>query len=325
MGSKKLYVSIQMGEYARAAKTRIIKNERLNPVWNESFHIYCAHNVSEILVMLKEAKPVGAEVIGQTKVPVSDILSGQEIDRSYELFEPNDNPLNNGLARIHIRMQYFDISTDPFYGRGCVDHKYPGVPYTFFKQYSGCKLTLYQDSHVPDTFDPKIYLSNGKLHEFHRCWEDIYKAISGAKHLIYVTGWSIYTKIELVRDPNRPIEGAQGLTLGQLLKNKASEGVRVNILVWDDRTSVGFIKKNGIMGTHDEDTEEYFKGSDVNCVLCGRNPDNGLSVVQEIEISTMFTHHQKTVVVDAPLPGKAYTHKFLHQAICRMQLNEIGG
>jgi len=47
----------------------------------------------------------------------------------------------------------------------------------------------------------------------------------------------------------------------------------------------------------------YFDGSDVNCVLCPRNPDNGQSFVQDLQISTMFTHHQKIVVVDSPLPG----------------------
>jgi phospholipase D1/2 len=33
-------------------------------------------------------------------------------------------------------------------------------------------------------------------------------------------------------------------------------------------------------------------------VLCPRNPDQGRSYVQEAETAAMFTHHQKTVVVD---------------------------
>lgn len=303
-GSSKLYVSIEMGENARVGRTRIITKEPANPVWNESFHIYCAYNVANVVVAVKDDETVGAEVIGQAKVPVTEILSGEEIDQWYDLYNEHGEKLK-GHARIHLRMQYFDISTDPFYGRGVVDHKYPGVPYTYFRQYKGCKLTLYQDSHSLDTFSPKIYLSNGKMHEVHRCWEDIYKAINGAKHFIYITGWSVYTKIELVRDRQRPVKGAEGVTLGELLKKKADEGVRVNMLVWDDRTSVPILKKDGIMATHDEDTEAFFKGSQVNCVLCPRNPDNGLSIVQEIEISTMFTHHQKIVIVDAPLPGKS--------------------
>eukprot|EP00246_Nothoceros_aenigmaticus_P012217 TRINITY_DN367_c0_g1_i2.p1 TRINITY_DN367_c0_g1~~TRINITY_DN367_c0_g1_i2.p1 ORF type:complete len:517 (+),score=110.53 TRINITY_DN367_c0_g1_i2:1151-2701(+) len=59
------------------------------------------------------------------------------------------------------------------------------------------------------------------------------------------------------------------------------------------------------MATHDEDTSAFFEGSQVNCVLCPRNPDDSLSFMQENEIRLMFTHHQKTVIVDAPSPGSS--------------------
>jgi phospholipase D1/2 len=63
------------------------------------------------------------------------------------------------------------------------------------------------------------------------------------------------------------------------------------------------------MATHDEETANYFYGTDVNCVLCGRNPDDSGSLVQDmkisnLKISTMFTHHQKIVVVDHELPNQ---------------------
>jgi len=120
---------------------------------------------------------------------------------------------------------------------------------------------------------------------------------------IVVTGWSVYCEILLVRDPNRPVPESQGVTLGELLKKKAAEGVRVNLLVWDDRTSLEVFHRDGLMATHDEDTLAYFEGSQVNCRLCPRNPDNSLTVVQGLAIGNMFTHHQKNVIVDAPLPG----------------------
>ena len=69
--------------------------------------------------------------------------------------------------------------------------------------------------------------------------------------------WSVYSKITLIRDPNRPKPGGDE-TLGQLLKRRASEGVRVLMLVWDDRTSVGLLKKDGLMATHDEEPLHYF-------------------------------------------------------------------
>ncbi|KAA8540485.1 hypothetical protein F0562_024596 [Nyssa sinensis] len=57
------------------------------------------------------------------------------------------------------------------------------------------------------------------------------------------------------------------------------------------------------MATHDEATEHFFQNTDVHCVLCPRNPDDGGSIIQDIEISTMFTHHQKIVVVDGEMPS----------------------
>jgi hypothetical protein len=43
------------------------------------------------------------------------------------------------------------------------------------------------------------------------------------------------------------------MNLGELLKKKDNEGVRVLMLVWDDRTSVKLLKE-GLMSAHDEDT-----------------------------------------------------------------------
>ncbi|KAG6771426.1 hypothetical protein POTOM_022788 [Populus tomentosa] len=44
------------------------------------------------------------------------------------------------------------------------------------------------------------------------------------------------------------------MILGELLKKKDNEGVRVLMLVWDDRTSLKLLKKEGLMSAHDEDT-----------------------------------------------------------------------
>ncbi|XWS70698.1 hypothetical protein CRYUN_Cryun03dG0069500 [Craigia yunnanensis] len=104
----------------------------------------------------------------------------------------------------------------------------------------------------------------------------------------------------MIRDLKRP-KPEGDLILGELLKMKANEGVRVLMLVWDDRTSVELLKKDGVMASHDEDTRHYFHDIKVHCVLCPRNRDNMHNIVQDIEISTMFPHHQKIVVVDSEL------------------------
>lgn len=300
-GTPKIYASIDL-EKARVGRTRMIENEPNNPKWNESFHIYCGHMASNVIFTVKDDNPIGATLIGRAYLPVRELLEGEEIDRWLEILDGDKNPIKEG-SKIHVRLQFFDVTRDLSFARGIRSTKFPGVPYTFYPQRTGCRVSLYQDAHVSDGFIPKIPLSGGKFYEPHRCWEDVFDAITNAKHFIYITGWSVYTEITLIRDERRQKPGGD-ITLGELLKKKASEGVRVLMLVWDDRTSVGLLKKDGLMATHDEETEQFFQGTDVHCVLCPRNPDDGGSIVQDLQVSTMFTHHQKIVVVDSELPSQ---------------------
>ncbi|KAJ4882103.1 Phospholipase D alpha 2 [Raphanus sativus] len=300
-GEPQLYATIDL-EKARVGRTRKITNEPNNPKWNESFHIYCGHMAKHVIFTVKDDNPIGATLIGRAYIPVEDIFHGEEVDRWVEILDTEKKPVDGG-SKIHVKLQYFGVEKDKNWNRGIKSVKFPGVPYTFFSQRTGCKVSLYQDAHIPGNFVPKIPLAGGKHYEASRCWEDIFDAITNAKHLIYITGWSVYAEISLVRDSRRPKEGGD-VTIGEILKKKASEGVKVILLVWDDRTSVDLLKQDGLMATHDEETENFFRGTDVNCVLCPRNPDDGGSIVQNLQVSTMFTHHQKIVVVDSEMPGR---------------------
>ncbi|XAR50554.1 Phospholipase D [Bertholletia excelsa] len=299
-GTPQIYATVDL-EKARVGRTRILENEVDNPKWHESFHIYCAHLASNVIFTIKDNDPIGATLIGRAYVPVQELLDGEEVDRWVEILDEDKNPIEAG-SKIHVKLQYFDVIQDRNWARGIRSPKYPGVPYTFYSQRQACRVSLYQDAHVSDNFIPKIPLAGGKYYEPHRCWEDIFDAITNARHIIYITGWSVYTEISLIRDSRRQKPGGD-VTLGELLKKKASEGVKVCMLIWDDRTSVGVLKKDGLMATHDEETLNFFQNTDVHCVLCPRNPDNGGSIVQDIQISTMFTHHQKIVVVDTKMPS----------------------
>nr|O04883.1 RecName: Full=Phospholipase D alpha 1; Short=PLD alpha 1; AltName: Full=Choline phosphatase 1; AltName: Full=Phosphatidylcholine-hydrolyzing phospholipase D 1 [Spuriopimpinella brachycarpa]AAB70463.1 phospholipase D [Spuriopimpinella brachycarpa] len=298
-GTPKIYASIDLDK-ARVGRTRMIENEPNNPKWNESFHIYCGHPSTNVIFTVKDDNPIGATLIGRAYLPVHELLEGEEVDKWVEILDEDKNPISEG-SKIHVKLQYFDITQDRNWAHGIRSSKFPGVPYTFFSQRPGCRISLYQDAHVPDNFVPKIPLSGGKFYEPHRCWEDVFDAITNAKHFIYITGWSVYTEFALIRDTRRPKPGGD-IMLGELLKKKADEGVRVLMLVWDDRTSVGLLKKDGLMATHDQETEEYFRDSNVHCVLCLRNPDDGGGIIQGLTISTIFTHHQKIVVVDSEMP-----------------------
>ncbi|XP_072971350.1 phospholipase D alpha 1-like [Typha angustifolia] len=302
-----LYATIDV-ENARLGRTRMIAKEgngsrsQSQIQWNESFHIYCAHWTADVIFTLKSNNPIGASLIGRAYLPVEEIVNGEQVDRWLGILNEERKPVAGGRGRIHVRVQYLAVSKELVnWGKGIINSPIlsAGVPKTFFPQRRGCRVTLYEDAHVPNNLAPRISLAKGRYYEPRRCWEDIFDAITNARQLIYIAGWSIYTNITLIRDPQRPKPGGDA-TLGELLKRKAEEGVRVLILVWDDRTSLGLgpLKKDGLMATHDQDTASYFRGTDVHCILCPRNPDGEGSYVQGFEVATMFTHHQKTVIVD---------------------------
>ncbi|KAM0852684.1 hypothetical protein ACQ4PT_051595 [Festuca glaucescens] len=302
-GSTQLYATIDLGR-ARVGRTRVITGDPVNPRWYEDFHIYCAHFAADVVFSVKVAQPISATLIGRAYLPVKDLLDaeGQEIERRLDVVDTRRKKLSHGPT-IHVRLKFCDVTANRReWGGGVGGARNPGVPYTFFSQRPGCRVTLYQDAHTPDAFAPRIPLAGGRTYEQGRCWEDVFDAISDARHLIYITGWSVYTEITLIRDGSRPRPGGDA-TLGELLKRKASEGVRVLMLVWDDRTSVESLGLTwGKMGTHDAETAQYFRGSDVQCVLCPRNPDAGRSVLMGMQIAFMISHHQKIIAVDHDMP-----------------------
>ena len=91
-------------------------------------------------------------------------------------------------------------------------------------------------------------------------------------------------------------EDCEGFSnLGELLKTKADDGVKVLMLVWNEMMSTDGLA--GMMGTHDEDTRRFFEGTNVNCVLVSRGRSDG--VIGDVFAGTCYTHHQKTVICDA--------------------------
>ena len=75
---------------------------------------------------------------------------------------------------------------------------------------------------------------DGSPYEPTRAWRDLFNAINNAQKFIYITGWSVFTDIQLVRGDEDP-DGESNV--GELLKKKADEGVRVLMMVWNEKTS----------------------------------------------------------------------------------------
>ncbi|KAF3339126.1 phospholipase D alpha 1-like protein [Carex littledalei] len=295
LSHSKVYATVDIGA-ARVARTRLVEFHPQNPVWNESFRLYVAHASPDLTISVKNQLPVGADELGRATIATARLLSGESIKERFELHSELGNKLPK--ASIQAQLQYFPVRADPCWDAGIRLPQFTGIRHCYFPQRTSCNVTLYQNSHLSNEFQPDIRLTDGSRYVPPRAWEDLYTSINDAQHFVYVAGWSVNTQITLVRDRERMIPGAEGVTVGELLKRKAEEGVTVLVMVWQDHTSISFLGNAGLMGTHDEETFNFFEGSKVRCFLCSRDANMSLTAVEQAELMTEFTHHQKSVTLD---------------------------
>ncbi|CAD6219250.1 unnamed protein product [Miscanthus lutarioriparius] len=304
----RLYVDIDVGA-ARVARTREVEFHPTSPAWNQSFRLHCAYAAAAVTFTVKNQHLIGAGVLGAGSVPAARVASGQPLECWLDL-RGGEHAHETHTPSLRVRLHFFDVERDPFWGAGVRLPEFAGVKPVFFPERTNCSVTLYQNAHLSDAFDPGVRLDGGLAYRPARLWEDLFAAIRDARRFVYVAGWSVNTEITLVRDAGRRavVLGADGVTLGELLKRKTDEGVAVLVMPWQDNTSVSFLGNAGLMKTHDEETRRFFEGTNVRCFLCPRNADASLTMVQHVETSAEFTHHQKTITLDAATPGTDERH-----------------
>ncbi|CAK9165288.1 unnamed protein product [Ilex paraguariensis] len=275
---KAAYVTIAI-DNQKVAKTSY-EGDR---VWNQTFQILCAHPPNSTITISLKTKCL---VLGKINIQALAILNESSlINGFFPLCTDNRDSNPNPRLKLQFILWFKPAEFEPGWGRVLDNGGFEGMKNATFPQRSNCSVVLYQDAHHCSTFQPPFDLCGTPR----KLWEDVYRALEGAKYLIYIAGWSFNPKMVLVRDPQTEIPHARGVKLGELLKRKAEEGVAVRIMLWDDETSFPVIKNKGVMGTRDEDASAYFKQTKVICRLCPR---------LHHKFPTLFTHHQKTITVD---------------------------
>lgn len=271
------YVTVKI-DNKKVAKT---SHER-DRVWNQTFQILCAHPLESTVTITMRTK---CSTLGKLHIQARRIVTEASLINGFFPLEMENGHLNPQV-RLRFMLWFKPAELEPGWSKIISNGGFQGLRNATFPQRSNCHVTFYQDAHHCSTFQPPTALCGSPKN----LWEDVFRAIEGARHLIYIAGWSFNPKMVLVRDPETDMPHARGVRLGELLKLKAKEGVAVRIMLWDDETSLPLFKNKGVMGTHDEDAFAYFKHSKVICKLCPR---------LHHKFPTLFAHHQKTITVDA--------------------------
>lgn len=182
---KPSYVTIKL-DNKKVAKT---SHER-DRVWNQTFQILCAHPCDSTITITLKTK---CSILGKLHIQAHEILhKASFINGFFPLTMENGKP--SPELKLRLMLWFKPAVFEPTWGAVLDNGAFQGLRNATFPQRSNCHVKLYHDAHHCSTFQPPFDLcgSPGKL------WEDVYRAIEGAKHLIYIAGWSLNPKMVLV-------------------------------------------------------------------------------------------------------------------------------
>lgn len=274
------YVKAYIGKGTILKTTELTQTSE--PVWNETFVAPFANFADVLTFSVKHM----SKSIGIVAIPFERIIQEKKID---EWFPIHTEHVKRSSGQLHLIVDFTPALDSNALNVG-------EVPHCYFPMRQGCKVKMYQDAAVRGDILPPIRLSNGTIYQHSGCWEDLYQSIQKAEKFIYITGWSIWVHTILVRSPYDA-----NSHFGELMKRKASSGVKVLLLLWDDQTSGNmFMGKEGLMGTKDEETRQFFEETEVCARLVPRATDMKTKAHKRLFTTAVYTHHQKSVIMDQP-------------------------
>ena len=161
-------------------------------VWNQTFQILCAHPTDSTITITMKTK---CSILGKFSIQARYILTEASLINGFFPLEMENGKTNPELM-LRFMLWFKPAEFEPTWGKVLGNGGFDGLRNALFPQRSYCHVTLYQDVHHSSEFQPPLSLGRPPR----KLWEDVYMAIEGAKHLIYIAGWSFNPKMILVNE-----------------------------------------------------------------------------------------------------------------------------
>eukprot|EP01053_Blabericola_migrator_P000064 Blabericola_migrator_1__63@NODE_1015_length_5700_cov_454_708148_g697_i0_p1_GENE_NODE_1015_length_5700_cov_454_708148_g697_i0NODE_1015_length_5700_cov_454_708148_g697_i0_p1_ORF_typecomplete_len841_score131_67PLDc_2/PF13091_6/19PLDc_2/PF13091_6/2_7e19PLDc/PF00614_22/4e03PLDc/PF00614_22/4_1e03PLDc/PF00614_22/3_2e08PLDc/PF00614_22/4_4e07PLD_C/PF12357_8/9_3e14_NODE_1015_length_5700_cov_454_708148_g697_i031375659 len=312
-------LEVENGRFYRLGRTRTMKGPDV--VWDDEFTTYVdltdgrsrhddvfgppqysgGTDGPKMLITVFDddmAGPDNDDLLCQVALPLRSAVgrNGQIVKADLVAKHPKTKETHVSQSKVRVEFKWFSFAPP------VDDPMSSAVPHAYFRRAHGNIVTLYHDAETFDGDFPPLDLATGETYNAASCWSDIETNIRDAKSFIMLAGWSVKTDCRLTRSYT---ETDHPITLGDLLLQRADDGLKVVVMVWDDITSRDFYK-GGLMATYDEYTKDFFKGSSVDVILARRiaGDDVGTMLYPYVGAlkGTSFTHHQKIVLCDVENP-----------------------
>lgn len=255
------WVEVKLGE--NVILTTGVRENEINPVWGERVTLPVCEQADYLDVSVWDKDVLRSESIGRARVMLGDP------DKAWNKDEPVH--LEDGKGKINMKIKFTPVSQ--------IEKESIEVPKCYFPMRTGGSMRLYQDAHVVKV--PGITRGGDCL------FGDIAGTLRKAKKFIYIAAWSFWSDIKLERGQE---------TLGELLIKKAKEGVRVLVLLWNEKFTK-CCNFPGFIGTYDEFAAKYFHKSGVYVGMVRRQKKLEKPIVNELS-EVAWSHHQKVIIAD---------------------------
>lgn len=178
-------MTIKIGRYT-VAKT----SHECDRVWNQTFQIPCAHPSDSTITITMKTE---CFILGKIHIQANQILNEATlINGFFPLYAQNGKQIPE--LKLQFMLWFKPAESELSWGKILATGEFQGLKNATFPQRTNCSVTLYQDAHHQPAFQPPSFDFGAPR----KLWEDVYKAIEGAQHLIYIAGWSLNPKTVLV-------------------------------------------------------------------------------------------------------------------------------